>query len=180
MHGTWQTHDTCPVWQYIRSRLAKAFMSSKRFENYGSPPSTMCSRPIPSAPQSETDENFIPSPNTSSPSAAPATSPLYPYNKVLALLLCWEDEQDGVWREITDLQGVFECAYNFDTEIYRIPSKNPETNLLDKIQELKEKVEKEETLVIVFYGGHGGMVPSKENKPSFEWHALGSDQLAQL
>ena len=54
------------------------------------------------------------------------------------------------------------------------------SNLLDKIQELKEKVEKEETLVIVFYGGHGGMVPSKENKPSFEWHALGSDQLAQL
>ena len=70
--------------------------------------------------------------------------------------------------------------FNFEADIYRIPSKNPESNLLDKIQELKEKAEEEESLVIVYHGGHGVMVPSKENKPSFEWHALGPEQLMQL
>lgn len=140
----------------------------------------MCSSPSPSVTPSEADNSTVSSSRSSSPGAAPRTSSPYPYTKILALLLCWEDEQDGVWGEITDLQSVFVRHFNFEADIYRIPSKNPESNLLDKIEELKEKAEKEESLVIVYYGGHGAMVPSKENKPSFEWHALGLEQLLQL
>ncbi|KAL5326398.1 hypothetical protein ACEPPN_004082 [Leptodophora sp. 'Broadleaf-Isolate-01'] len=86
--------------------------------------------------------------SSSSTNAATAipTSTSFPHKKVLVLLLCWEDEQDGVWGEIIRLET------------------NPDSHFLEKFQEIKEKAEMEESLVILYYGSHGRMSKDKEGK----------------
>ncbi|KAH6702069.1 hypothetical protein DL95DRAFT_390752 [Leptodontidium sp. 2 PMI_412] len=61
--------------------------------------------------------------SSSSTNAATAipTSTSFPHKKVLVLLLCWEDEQDGVWGEIIRLETVLNIRYKFETDFYRIP-----------------------------------------------------------
>ncbi|KAG4431217.1 hypothetical protein IFR05_013302 [Cadophora sp. M221] len=69
---------------------------------------------------------------------------------------------------------VLQDKYNFETAFYRIPSQNPESHFLEKFQEIKEESEMEESLVIVYYGGHGG-VDKEEGKHSFKVGPLGLD-----
>ncbi|KAL2075018.1 hypothetical protein VTL71DRAFT_8798 [Oculimacula yallundae] len=114
----------------------------------------------------DTDDNASNTP----PTPIKTTMP-YPYKRVVALLCCWEDDEEGCWGELVRLQTVFEKSYHFETDLYPMPSQNPESSLLTKIEEIKEKVEDEETLVILYYGGHGAMRGKKE--ASFEWHCLG-------
>ena len=49
------------------------------------------------------------------------------------LLLKWADDDLGVTSELTQLREVFDQSYNFETEIWDIPSRNSDRELACKI-----------------------------------------------
>ena len=77
------------------------------------------------------------------------------YKAVFVLLLIWGDDNLGVIDEILELKQVFQEDYGFDTEVWSIPSFQPQTLLVKKIGELVRLCNSSETLFIIYYGGHG-------------------------
>ena len=51
------------------------------------------------------------------------------YKEAHVLLLSWEDDDLGVFEEVTELQDVFRHYYRFETEEWKIPSKRPHNTL---------------------------------------------------
>lgn len=79
------------------------------------------------------------------------------YEEVHTLLLSWEDDILGVNREIAELEDVLKTVYNYKTLIYRIPSRRSHNSLATQISGFLEENESKDNLLIVYYGGHGGM-----------------------
>ncbi|RDW58140.1 hypothetical protein BP6252_13551 [Coleophoma cylindrospora] len=108
------------------------------------------------------------------------------YESVYVLLLCWEDGDPKlpVEQELEDLKHVFDEGYHFQTETWKIPSKNSHRALSKKITEFVEiEDDSRDCLKIVYYGGHGFLSPSRQlmwsNVPDGEpryqqvkWHAI--------
>lgn len=78
------------------------------------------------------------------------------YLQVRCLLLDWEDDDLGCRREINELEQVFRDRFDYSVENWRIPSQNPKSQLLSKLQDFVAKGPTENELLIVYYGGHGG------------------------
>jgi hypothetical protein len=76
------------------------------------------------------------------------------YSQVLVLLLSWEHDDLGVHTEIDSLQNVFENMYHFSVTRFNIPSLKPGIEVSKCIMEFLEH-DQNETLRIVYYGGHG-------------------------
>ncbi|KAI9712117.1 MAG: hypothetical protein M1820_001826 [Bogoriella megaspora] len=108
------------------------------------------------------------------------------YTTVRVLLLQWEEDDLGVGKEVEKLAAVFSSTkpdgYNFSTERWYIPTSSdkgdePEILLIKRILEFR-KGAKQNDLLILYYGGHGGGSPQqlywaanrKENSPSLIWH----------
>ena len=79
------------------------------------------------------------------------------YREAHVLLLSWEDDNLGVINEVTELEDVFRQCYSFGTEEWKIPSKRPHNTLASKILEFSNNYEGKDSLLIVYYGGHGLM-----------------------
>lgn len=79
------------------------------------------------------------------------------YEAVHALLLSWEDDNLGVIEEIAQLADVFHDTYHFDVERWKIPSDRSHNSLATKILGFLNDHESGESLLIVYYGGHGSM-----------------------
>lgn len=75
------------------------------------------------------------------------------YEKVSVLLLSWEDDNMGVYREVRRLQYVFSSLYRFDVQEYRIPSKTPGKATTTRLISFLEN-DGSNTLLIVYYAGH--------------------------
>jgi len=73
------------------------------------------------------------------------------------LLLSWEDDNLGVLNEIDELDDVFRRIYHFEVERWKIPSKRSHNTLAAKLLAFLDEYESKETLLIVYYGGHGSM-----------------------
>jgi hypothetical protein len=89
-----------------------------------------------------------------------------PYAAVKVLLMTWDDQDLGetINEETNDLRSVFDGKYGFETERYKIPSKDPEVMLQKKISDAIADltcldVDKGagigKKLMIVYYNGHG-------------------------
>lgn len=79
------------------------------------------------------------------------------YSEVHCLLLSWENDDLGVIKEILELQEVFDRRYNFQTEEWKIPGNRAHNSLAIRLVKFLEEYESEENLLILYYGGHGGM-----------------------
>jgi hypothetical protein len=83
------------------------------------------------------------------------------YKEVHALLLSWEDDNLGVIKEVLDLEKVFVEIYNYHVEEWKIPRNRAHNSLAARLSKFLENYDSEEsgqqTLLIVYYGGHGGM-----------------------
>lgn len=60
-------------------------------------------------------------------------------------------------KTVAELRHVFCDMYHFDTEEWKIPSNGPHNSLAFKLMRFLEEHEGKESLLIVYYGGHGGM-----------------------
>ena len=86
------------------------------------------------------------------------------YSRVMVLLLSWEDDDLGVYREINQLENVFANIYHFDVEKFEIPSLEPVMRVNECITGLIKRAGKD-TLLIVYYGGHGRGVQYSTEAP---------------
>jgi hypothetical protein len=79
-----------------------------------------------------------------------------PYKKVFALLVRWEEDDLVLKTEIKDLGRMFRDTYHFDTQTWLIPSgKQRYSALFQKVLSFLTENDGDETLFILYYGGHG-------------------------
>ncbi|KAL8872013.1 MAG: hypothetical protein Q9174_002283 [Haloplaca sp. 1 TL-2023] len=99
------------------------------------------------------------------------------YNNVYVLLLKWAGDNLGVIDEVRMLETTFRNRYNFATEIWSIPSEDPEDELVSKLVQFRKTI-RAGSLVILYYAGHGGGDPREciwsatglEGSPWLNWH----------
>lgn len=84
------------------------------------------------------------------------------YNGVHVLLLNWEADNLGTFKEIDDLHHLFEDRFYFNVKLWRIPSSRSSNQLESRIVQFRESYDSPSHLLIIYYGGHG--VPNRENK----------------
>ncbi|KAL2164082.1 hypothetical protein VTH06DRAFT_3296 [Thermothelomyces fergusii] len=103
------------------------------------------------------------------------------YTKVLALLLHWKSDDLFVLPELEDLEKCFRVHYNFETDIFPIPSENSHLELMLKIGDMVKQHEAEDTLFIVYYGGHARIDEARQStwcanrrpeSPWLQWSAI--------
>ena len=73
------------------------------------------------------------------------------------LLLQWEVDDLGVETEVQRLSDVFQRAYDFDVQNWRIPTVQPTIKLNRKISTWIEDYQNETNLFILYYAGHAKM-----------------------
>jgi hypothetical protein len=102
-------------------------------------------------------------------SAQTAQSRPTTYEAVKVLMICWKDAQKEFKRQLDELSKEFE-AYGFDVEpVYRIETQKSHQRLDLRLHEFL-KYDKQGTLLIVYYGGHGQNNPDKNN--IWLWYVL--------
>ncbi len=79
------------------------------------------------------------------------------YKEAHVLLLSWEDDDLGVIDEVNDLQDVFRQSYNYKTDMWKIPGTRSHNSLATRILQFLADYEAKDSLLIVYYGGHGLM-----------------------
>ncbi|KAL2166231.1 hypothetical protein VTG60DRAFT_3095 [Thermothelomyces hinnuleus] len=103
------------------------------------------------------------------------------YTKVLALLLHWKSDDLFVLPELEDLEKCFREHYNFETDIFPIPSENSHLELMLKIGDMVKQHEAEDTLFVVYYGGHARIDEARQStwcanrrpeSPWLQWSAI--------
>ena len=91
------------------------------------------------------------------------------YDKVEALLLCWNDECSDLpntKEEVERLQSVFERDFQYNTKIEYLDSNvaaKPQVKLNRLVADFVDDHDGPNTLLIVYYGGHGkpGQIPGQ-------------------
>ncbi|OTA66611.1 hypothetical protein K449DRAFT_430924 [Hypoxylon sp. EC38] len=103
------------------------------------------------------------------------------YKKVHVLLLHWTCDDLFVLKELDDLEACFREEYNFQTETFPIPSDNAHLELMLKIGAMIKEHESNDTLFIVYYGGHARIDESRQStwcgtrssdSPWLQWSAI--------
>ncbi|KAM7223589.1 hypothetical protein V8F06_001063 [Rhypophila decipiens] len=103
------------------------------------------------------------------------------YNKVQALMLHWKCDDLFVLPELEDLEKCFREDYNFATDIFAIPSENAHLELMLKIGDMIKGHEADDTLFVVYYGGHARIDESRQStwcatrrpgSPWLQWSAI--------
>jgi len=92
------------------------------------------------------------------------------YPQVHVLLLLWEADDLGVKEEIKTLRHVFRDRFNFEIQSYEIPSTKPDKALKRRIFDFLD-FDKNDKLLIVYYGGHARMGLHSNDSPI--WFAYG-------
>ncbi|ETS80329.1 hypothetical protein PFICI_07858 [Pestalotiopsis fici W106-1] len=84
------------------------------------------------------------------------------YASMHALLLSWEGDDLGVGTEVANLGDVLSNQYAFDVRQWEIPMKKSTIKLTKLIVDWTEEYEREDNLLLVYYGGHGRMDSSRQ------------------
>lgn len=85
------------------------------------------------------------------------------YSRVQALLLHWTSDDLFVLPELEDLEKTLREDYSFETDIFGIPTENSHLELMLKVGDLVKKHEGEDTLFLVYYGGHARIDESRQS-----------------
>ncbi|KAG8668804.1 hypothetical protein FPOAC2_08109 [Fusarium poae] len=103
------------------------------------------------------------------------------YNNVQVLLLHWNSDDLFVIPELEDLEKCLSEDYGFNTDIFAIPSENAHLELMMRIGQLIRDHESQDTLFVVYYGGHARIDESRQstwcatreaNSPWLQWSAI--------
>src|SRR6478752_1768629 len=103
------------------------------------------------------------------------------YSKVQALMLHWRCDDLFVLPELEDLEKCLREDYRFETDIFAIPSENAHLELMLKLGDMVKKHESEDTLFVVYYGGHARIDESRQStwcatrnpgSPWLQWSAI--------
>ncbi|KAK4238566.1 hypothetical protein C8A03DRAFT_14968 [Achaetomium macrosporum] len=103
------------------------------------------------------------------------------YSKVHALMLHWKSDDLFVLPELEDLEKCLREHYNYETDIFSIPSENSHLELMLKIGDMVKQHESEDTLFVVYYGGHARIDESRQStwcanrrpgSPWLQWSAI--------
>ena len=105
----------------------------------------------------------------------------YPYKGIHAIIVSWSDDDMDIYDELVDLKNAF-GSLNFSYyQMYFIPSQNPFDSLLKELQEHKQKAHDEDSLLIVYYAGHGRLLTNRRlhlkatldsDHPSIDWTSM--------
>ncbi|KAK3692709.1 hypothetical protein B0T22DRAFT_370548 [Podospora appendiculata] len=96
-------------------------------------------------------------------------------------MLHWKCDDLFVLPELEDLEKCLRGDYNFETEIFSIPSENAHLELMLKIGDMIKKHESDDTLFVVYYGGHARIDESRQStwcatrragSPWLQWSAI--------
>ncbi|KAK4231488.1 hypothetical protein QBC38DRAFT_465860 [Podospora fimiseda] len=126
-------------------------------------------------------ESFAQALQDSASRAFPNRGPTQRYTKVHALMLHWKSDDLFVLPELEDLEKCLREDYNYETDIFSIPSENSHLELMLKVGDLVKQYESEETLFIVYYGGHAKIDESRmstwcanrrPDSPWLQWSAI--------
>lgn len=82
---------------------------------------------------------------------------------MVVLLLHWDSDDLFVLPEVEDLERCFREDYNFETEMFTIPSGNAHLDLMLKVGALIKDHESTDTLLIVYYGGHAKIDDARQS-----------------
>lgn len=103
------------------------------------------------------------------------------YSKVHALMLHWKSDDLFVLPELEDLEKCLRESYCFETDIFSIPSDNSHLELMLKVGDMVKQHESEDTLFIIYYGGHARIDESRQStwcanrrpgSPWLQWSAI--------
>ncbi|KAB5570481.1 hypothetical protein GE09DRAFT_1103449 [Coniochaeta sp. 2T2.1] len=103
------------------------------------------------------------------------------YSKVQTLLLHWATDDLWVVPELEDLEKCLRDDYNYETEVFPIPSDNAQLALTVKVADMITKHDSEDTLFIVYYAGHARIDESRQStwcatrrmgSPTLQWSAI--------
>ncbi|RGP80476.1 hypothetical protein FLONG3_1404 [Fusarium longipes] len=109
----------------------------------------------------ENFERFIQDLQTSAKRAFP-NSAYSRYSDVQVLLIRWEEDELQVEDELNELKRVFDL-YGFITDRFLIPTSNSHRKLNQKVLSFVEEHEHEDTLLIIYYGGHGSINKARQS-----------------
>lgn len=96
-------------------------------------------------------------------------------------MLHWKSDDLFVLPELEDLEKCLRENYCFETDIFSIPSDNSHLELMLKIGDMIKQHESEDTLFIVYYGGHARIDESRQStwcanrrpgSPWLQWSAI--------
>ncbi|KAK0748567.1 hypothetical protein B0T21DRAFT_277822 [Apiosordaria backusii] len=96
-------------------------------------------------------------------------------------MLHWKSDDLFVLPELEDLEKCFRDHYCFETDIFSIPSENSHLELMLKIGDMVKQYESEQTLFVVYYGGHARIDESRQStwcanrrhdSPWLQWSAI--------
>lgn len=76
------------------------------------------------------------------------------YTSVKVLLVSWQDDDLGVEREIDELGQLFECAYMYEVEKWKIPFVDSQGALDEKVRDVVKVWRTSTSLLIFYYAGH--------------------------
>ncbi|KAL8950815.1 MAG: hypothetical protein Q9222_003162 [Ikaeria aurantiellina] len=101
------------------------------------------------------------------------------YKSVDVLLLKWAADNLGVITEVKKLESLLRNRFKFTTEIWEIPTDDPEDSLTKKVLDFR-KGKQEGSLILLYYAGHGSGDPEEciwsatdaSNSPSLNWHEI--------
>lgn len=78
-------------------------------------------------------------------------------------MLHWKSDDLFVLPELEDLEKCFRDHYCFETDIFSIPSENSHLELMLRIGDMVKQYESEQTLFVVYYGGHARIDESRQS-----------------
>ncbi|KAK2050823.1 hypothetical protein LZ31DRAFT_561796 [Colletotrichum somersetense] len=103
------------------------------------------------------------------------------YTKAQALLLHWGCDDLFVLPELEDLERCLREDYGYDTDIFPIPSENSHLELMMQVGKLIKDHEAQDTLFLIYYGGHARIDESRQStwcatrhpdSPWLQWSAI--------
>ena len=98
-----------------------------------------------------------------------------------SLMLHWKSDDLFVLPELEDLEKCFREHYNYETDIFSIPSENAHLELMLKIGDLVKQHEADDTLLVVYYAGHARINEARQStwcanrrpgSPWLQWSAI--------
>lgn len=92
------------------------------------------------------------------------------YKSASVLSLYWEDDEMGCINEVEKINTLFKKEFGYDVDRFGIPTQSPYWGLNAKISEFVRVRNKPDSLLIIYYGGHG-VSDMKEGRYGSVWAA---------
>lgn len=91
----------------------------------------------------------------------PAPAASHEYKAVYVLLIGWKEDDLGTERELRRLYNIFTTLYGFQVACHQIASSRSYEDLAAVLKKFVTSCESSDTLLVVYYGGHGFLDSSR-------------------